>query len=582
MRFVLGLSLAFLAAVGPATAQDPTLAMQARKIFKKHCHACHHGEGSEYRSFDVLRQPTLVTDGDDGKAVVVPKKLDESLLWKKIGVAKTMPPRNIKERPSATELDVVQRWIKEGAGPYPTPAARTFIPMEKMLTAIQKYLDDNQDKRSLRFFTLTHLYNNPRIEEEELRIERAALAKAINSLTWMPRLVPLQAIDKEQTIYVVDLKHLGWDQHGLWSAILREYPYGLDCSISREAGVKRISEKMRKLTDDELVHIRADWFTATATRPPLYYHLLRLPDTVAKLERDRLLVDSEANFRDDKLWRAGFAASGVSGQNRLVERHDSPAGKYYWKSYDFKPRQARANLNRFPLGPVFHGNSYDQQAFVHAGGEMIFGLPNGLQGYFLTDGKGNRINEGPTDVVSDALKTAGSPAIVNGVSCMHCHKHGAIPFTDTVRAGHALFGGPADKVEKLYPEAKVMIDLLAEDEDRFVKSLEKLVKPCLQVEEDAGRPIREFSEPVGESARRYLLQEITLETAAYELGLDKPERLAGMIQGNRALKELGLLPLANGKTIKRDDWEAKDGTSLFQDVALALELGSPSNTVSKP
>lgn len=85
---------------------------------------------------------------------------------------------------------------------------------------------------------------------------------------------------------------------------------------------------------------------------------------------------------------------------------------------------------------------------------MIFGLPNGLQAYFLADGKGKRkrIDEGPTDVVGDALKTGGTPAIVNGTSCLHCHKHGTIGFTDTVRDGNALFGKPRDKVRRLLPE----------------------------------------------------------------------------------------------------------------------------------
>src|SRR5207248_3276926 len=128
--------------------------------------------------------------------------------------------------------------------------------------------------------------------------------------------------------------------------------------------------------------------------------------------RKWLQVDLLANFRDDKLWRAGFQASGVSGQNRCVERHDSPVGVYYWESYDFKPRRPRASLTRFPLGPAFAGNEFAKQAFTHDGGEMIFGLANGLQGYFLADGKGKRINEGPIDVVRDELQTSGSPAIV--------------------------------------------------------------------------------------------------------------------------------------------------------------------------
>lgn len=207
---------------------------------------------------------------------------------------------------------------------------------------------------------------------------------------------------------------------------------------------------------------------------------------------------------------------------------------------------------------------------------MIFGLANGLQGYFLADGKGKRIDAGPLDVVSDSLKTSGTPAIVNGMSCMHCHKHGMIGFTDSIRDGNAVFGDARDKVRALYPEKKVMDTLVKADEERFLAALGKTVGPFLQVGEDAKKPIREFGEPVGETTRAYLLKDVTLGRAAAELGLEKPDTLGGMIRGNPALKELGILPLANGKTVKRDDWEAVDVTaSLFQDVALALRLGTP-------
>ena len=47
---------------------------------------------------------------------------------------------------------------------------------------------------------------------------------------------------------------------------------------------------------------------------------------------------------------------------------------------------------------------------------MIFTLPNGLQGYFLTDGVGKRIDSGPIEVVSNALKTSGTSWPPNGKS----------------------------------------------------------------------------------------------------------------------------------------------------------------------
>ena len=72
---------------------------------------------------------------------------------------------------------------------------------------------------------------------------------------------------------------------------------------------------------------------------------------MAGLEK-RLQVDFEDNFARGKLARAGFAASGVSSQNRLVERHDTAVGGYYWKSYDFKPRRTRATCSASPSVPA--------------------------------------------------------------------------------------------------------------------------------------------------------------------------------------------------------------------------------------
>src|SRR5205823_4061009 len=114
----------------------------------------------------------------DEKAVVVPGQLDASPLWKALGVKKRMPPRREPERPGSADIEMVRKWIEKGAPAYPTPKARSFIPTVKMLTAIRDHLRsvDQRDRKLFRYFTLTHLHNNPRIEDEELRIVRAALA----------------------------------------------------------------------------------------------------------------------------------------------------------------------------------------------------------------------------------------------------------------------------------------------------------------------------------------------------------------------------------------------------------------------
>src|SRR6185503_9031676 len=122
-----------------------------------------------------------------------------------------------------------------------------------------------------------------------------------------------------------------------------------------------------------------------------------------------LRMDTLENIKQERVARAGFNSSGVSRNNRLIERHESGA-TVYWKSYDFGGNTGRQNLFAQPTGPGANADT-----FLHDGGEIIFSLPNGLQAYLLVDGKGNRIDKGPVAIVSDPKQ--GDRQVTNGISC---------------------------------------------------------------------------------------------------------------------------------------------------------------------
>src|SRR5206468_122945 len=122
------------------------------------------------------------------------------------------------------------------------------------------------------------------------------------------------------------------------------------------------------MTQCSLPYVRVDWFVAVASRPPLYHDILQLPRTESELEK-LLRVDTLENIRQERAVRAGFNGSGVSRNNRLIERHESGA-TVYWKSYDFGANTGRQNLFAQPLGPGDH-----DAAFLHDGSEIIFSLP---------------------------------------------------------------------------------------------------------------------------------------------------------------------------------------------------------------
>ena len=552
------------------------LAKQALATLRKYCYRC-HGVRFEVPGYDVLDRDKLVAKRGEGEQpYVVPGKPDESELWNRVGVEEDMPPSGAK--PSAGDRELIKDWIAAGA-PFPLvdAAARPALAERDVLAAIRGHLDKArpEDRPFLRYFSLANLHNNRAVREDELRLARAAVAKLMNSLSWKVDLVVPAAVDPEATVLTIDLRDLGWDQRGLWKEILAAYPYGLKHDKDPAEADRALAADVYERSGTSQPFVRADWFVATASRPPLYHTLLDLPKHAQDLERS-LKVDPEADFLNDKLARAGFAKSGISSQNRLVDRHPADYGAY-WKSYDFRRSEGTGNLFRFPLGPVFDANPFPNQAFEHAGGEVIFNLPNGLQGYLLVDAKGGRIDAGPTDIVGDDDKTAGTSAVVNGLSCMACHRTGMQPFKDTIRGGLAVAGGARAKAERLFPAREAMDKLLAKDEARFLAAVDQAAGAFLKVGDDASKAIRDFPEPIGAVARGYL-KDLDAGDVAAEFGLKDPRELPALIRANPRLRQLGLGPLTeDGGTIKRSEWDSLDGRflSTFHEAARELELGTP-------
>ena len=561
---------------GQATtrAAEEDLAQQAHAVLKKHCYRC-HGADFKVPGMNVLDVDTLTAERKDAPAYVVLGNADDSYLWQRVGIDADMPPEDAPDQPTAAEREIIKRWILAKA-PMPGRPARPFRSEREVLSAIQAHLNKAtpNNRPFLRYFTLTNLYNNHQtVTDFDLRLYRAALSKLINSLSWESSIVVPEAIDEEQTIFCIDLRDVGWDKNDLWKEILRVYPYGLKHDRARDRAMADVASEVYRLATSDLPYIRADWFISSASRPPLYHTMLELPTEASELE-EKLSVEAEDDFRNGKLARAGFATSGVSAQNRLVDRHSALHGMY-WKSYDFKTNEGQGNLFRKPLGPTLDNHPFPDLAFESDGGEMIFTLPNGLQGYFLTDGKGERIDSGPIEVVSDALKTSGTPAIVNGLSCMACHKHGVVRFKDTLLMGAAVAGDARRKLEELIPQQPAMDEILARDEADFLRSLVKACGPFLQVGEDKDRDIREFAEPIAAVAMQYN-KDLSAVEAAFELGVPSPVELQTRIQNNPQLREMGLGPLGQGEKIKRETWQSlTDFLSQFHRAASQLEMGTP-------
>jgi hypothetical protein len=247
-----------------------------------------------------------------------------------------------------------------------------------------------------------------------------------------------------------------------------------------------------------------------------------------------LNVDVEQNIRQKQVIRAGFNSSGVSRNNRLVERHTSPFGAY-WKSYDFASNTGRQNLFGHPLGP-----GVGTTRFRHDGGEIIFSLPNGLQAYLLVDAQGNRIDKGPTAIVSDPKRP--DRAVENGISCMSCHAKGMIEKADQIRehvekSEKGFFKSERELILALYPPKDKLFEAYREDAERFRQSVEA-----------TGGHLG-ATEPISALAVRFE-GELDLTLAAAEVGLP-PDAFVLGVQKNALLQRfLGNLKV-DGGTVQR-------------------------------
>ena len=525
----MGITLVLLIAASLAAtprAQAPgSTAAEAFAVFQKHCVGC-HGDNGYARGQMHLDGPGLIKTGK-----VLPGRAEESLLYKRLtGAVEPLMPDGGPKLPDA-DIAIIRRWIDDGAPDWKPRSTepRRLISNADIVTAIETDIlahGTATSRRFFRYFVLTNLYN---AGDTKLATYRLALYKLLNSLSWDKDLTLPTIIDREEAILRVDIREYGWtDPVATWETILAGYPYGTESSSSAYS-------RIQSLTSTQIPFIRADWFVAAASMPPLYHEILELPESESALEtcvnsaKRCLQIDTERNLRESpglRVVRAGFTESGVSNSNRIVERHRSPYGAY-WKSHDFPDNVGEHNIFKHPL------------AFQRAGGEIIFNLPNGLQAYLLVDGVGRRIDQGPTNIVFN--KRGSRAEIRNGLSCMTCHADGMRPLTDDVRASlPALPEHERSYALALYSETNVLKKLVREDQERFETALR-------------GLGIRPGVEPISELSERYSTS-VNVLTAASEIGMTEGAFLSQLTQRS-TLRQLGLATLLSGGTFKRDAWE---------------------------
>lgn len=443
---------------GHQTPACKDLSDQTLAILASSCAGCHGPDSSGQGNFDyVLDLEALLTSGKVKAGAPA-----ESLLYQRIENG-SMPPQGAEPRPSDADATIVSRWISECTVSCDEP---TFVTDDEM---IRLMLDDVltvdlEDRSNIRYFTLTHLYNSG-FCDDELDTYRFALSKLVNGLSQGIDVVAPRSIDPHRTIFRIDLTDYGWTP-ALWDSMVAQNPFAVRY-INDNAGELIAQTRTAANTENPAFGASGvpfqtgDWLVASASRPPLYHEILHLPDHIYELPpapdclpRDTLSLEEQlgitirGDIADAEVERAGFLQSGVSVNNRVVERHRFPAtsARTFWISYDFTGNEQQRSVLSNPIDIHLAAD----------GGEVIFNLPNGLQAYMLANRCGERIDKAPTAIVTDENQL--DFAVVNGLSCMGCHSEGMKLIDDEVRPwvlgeGASLFDDQDVKtVLDLYPE----------------------------------------------------------------------------------------------------------------------------------
>ena len=401
-------------------------------LLTTHCAKCHGAGAASGGLQDISNLERLIADGR-----IVPNKPEESPIFRRLtDPSSPMPPLSETSRPSEEEISLVQEWIQTGALTGEDACDNQVIPFDvpndvfngMIVNMRNDILNlEDEDRPFARYLTLTHLHNAGMCQRD-LDLYRDGLAKAVNSLSREPRLVRPKAIDADKTIYRVDLRDYGWDRSAnfpenngdIWEAIVEVNPFAV-----RFTGLA--SDILRQQAGTDVPFQTADSFIQIATSGllegvgpelNLYNRIVAIPATLAELQQDVTgLADPQAEIDEGRVFRVILEESGVSQWNRAYDRFGGATiGEYLYISHDFASASGDANLFDNPID------------FKSGGGEMIFSLPNGLQGYMVTDGAGDVLSVAPTNVVTDPGQRDGVVRV--GISCMACHNNGLITKRD--------------------------------------------------------------------------------------------------------------------------------------------------------
>jgi mono/diheme cytochrome c family protein len=516
--------------VGSGDPDDPfgtPLGQEVKEILQTNCGDCHIGQGSQGDFGYLLDVQELV----NSKKVIPGAKEDSQLYTRMVGG--TMPPafRRVIQTPTYGQIDQVGKWIDELQLEDPDGVCEPleFMSVDEQIEAMQadiQSLDPVNEQPFTRYLTITYSSNAGECGRA-LQRQRYALFKGINSVSTNPVIGRPVPIDENETIYRIDIRDYNWDRDiDLEDDGVVDFPDGWEAIVANNdnATAAFMIEYQGDNADDlkldagtNIPFMPVNVFLQATEFGDLYYTLIGGRANLFDFELEVLGIDTVAEIADNNLARAGFSNSGVSKQERVLNRFDSgvAGNQNYWISFDFDGGGGGEIEGEFVQNLSNESIFSDPLGFAFAGGEAIFSLPNGLQGYYVAAANGNRLATAPIGVVIDPAQNNG--LVTNGASCHSCHNAGMITFTDQVRQyveenKRDFDNDTYEDVMEQYVSAAEFQRLMDQDSEVHIAAMER-----------AGIP-RKTPDAISRVYLDFQLGNVTLNVAAAEFGVT-PEEL---------------------------------------------------------
>jgi len=400
-------------------------------VMKQNCFSCHGQGGQAFGRFNMNETPDTLAH----RGLLDLENIEQSLILKRV-ISGEMPdggpPLN------ADQISQIRSWIGDFAKEEAASATSSTPALsDKLLTntdlifkvrgAIQAESASGRD--TVRFFSLNEEKRQGRTSDE-LILYRQALAKALNSLSWNSNPVTPQAVAGSGLLLSVNIRDLGWDPED-WRALFSPL-----CGTSASLQIPKDLNQDARCPIVPVGAFIAQSMTTASYDTFIWKHMLGrfAIDAVSNFaevgqKATSILQDSLSDLVSEGAVTMGFSQSGVTVNNRVLSRINISYGTsygYLWGSRDFLERGGASDLHFNPEVPA-------------DAGEYIFSLPNGLQGYFILNSKGELIQAADVRIARDPLRndhTVFAPA-----SCISCHGNVGI---NTNSAANSISKGFSD------------------------------------------------------------------------------------------------------------------------------------------